>query len=83
MAAPLGPTGSHKDVTGILWLGPGSTDTSLAVAWPSTEPLLSSRMSTYGTRAEYSVGLVRLILASKLKVLLVVSVISKDPTCIS
>ena len=57
-------------------------DMSLAVAWPSTEPLLSSRMFAYGTRAEYSVGLVILILAFRPKVDLVVSVISKDPTCI-
>lgn len=33
-------------------------DTFLAVAWPSTEPLFSSRIFTYGTLAEYSVGLV-------------------------
>lgn len=83
IAAPSGPTGSHSDVTGILMLGPGTTDTLLAEAWPSTEPLFSIRMLTYGTVAEYSVGLVRLILAARLKVFLVVSYISKDPTCIS
>ena len=55
------------------------TATSRAVAWPISVPLLRSLMFTYGTTAEYSVGLVMLILASKESVDLVVSNIRKDP----
>lgn len=81
MAAPPGPIGSHNDFTGILKLGPGTTDMSFAVACPNTEPLFRRRIFTYGTVAEYSVGFVMLIFASRLKVDLVVATISKDPTC--
>ena len=52
---------------------------SRAVAWPISVPLLKSLMFTYGTTAEYSVGLVMLILASKESVDLVVPNIRKDP----
>ncbi len=80
VAAPIGPSGSHNAIIGILLLTPGTTDTSLAVACPSTEPLFKIRTFTYGTVAEYSVGFVIFTLASKVKVDLVVSEISKDPT---
>ena len=44
--------GFHRALTGILRFGPGFTVMASAVACPSTEPLLSIWMSTYGTVAE-------------------------------
>ena len=64
----------------MLTFGPGTTETSRAVAWPISVPLLNILIFTYGTVAEYSVGFVRLILASMRSVDLVVSRMRKDPT---
>lgn len=55
------------------------TATSLAVACPRIVPLLKRLTFTYGTVAEYSVGLVMLIFTSKRSVDLVVSKIRRDP----
>lgn len=64
----------------MLWFGPGTTETFRAVAWPTSVPLLSILIFTYGTFAEYSVGFVILILASKESDDLVVSKMRKEPT---
>ena len=54
---------------------------SRVVALPMILPLLRSLTFTYGMAAEYSVGFVKLIFALKVKDDLVVSLISRDPTC--
>ena len=77
---PLAALGSHSASIKMSWFGPGTIVTLRAVAWPISVPLLRSRIFTYGTTAEYSVGFVILTLASIERLDFVVSIICKDPT---
>ena len=74
------PRGFHRAWTRMLSFGPGTMETFSAVALPRMEPLLRRLIFTYGTLAVYSVGLVILILASIVRLSLVVSTTRKAPT---
>ena len=77
---PLWLEGSQTAWMGRLWLGPGVTDISRAVAWPRIVLLTRMLMSMNGTVAAYSVGLVRLTLAPITSEVSDVSKISSPPT---
>jgi len=66
-------------VTRMLVLTPGTTVISLAVACPSNVPLVRMLISTKGTVALYSVGLVKLTIAVRVNEVLPVSSICKLP----
>lgn len=66
-------------VTRILVLTPGTTVISLAVACPSNVPFVRMLMSTKGTVALYSVGLVKFTIAVRVNDVLPVSKICKLP----